>query len=163
MVGVVSDGPADRMGEQQQTFVEELLALTEREFNVEIKPFSGNWSRDEMLVAIEAAYADPDVDYVLVTGFVTNQLAATRESFPKPTFLPAILDTGLLKSEPVEGRSGIENLNYLAAYADFGEDLDTLARITSFSRLGLVIDANLASAIPELRQSALNVAASTRH
>lgn len=158
VVGVVSDGPADRMGEQQQTFVEELLALTEREFNVEIKSFSGNWSRDEMLAAMEAAYSDPEVDYLLVTGFVTNQLAATRESFPKPTFLPAILDTGLLQSAPVEGRSGIENLNYLAAYADFGEDLDTLARITPFSKLGLVIDANLASAIPELRQSALNVA-----
>ena len=37
VVGVVTDGPSDRMGKQQQTFVDELLALTGREFNVEIR------------------------------------------------------------------------------------------------------------------------------
>ena len=63
-----------------------------------------------------------------------------------------------MPNPPVDGRSGIENLNYLAAYADFGEDLDTLASITPFTKLALVIDENLASAIPELRQSALKVA-----
>jgi outer membrane protein TolC len=158
VVAVISDGPSDRMGDQQQRFVEELLALTGREFNVQIKEYSGNWARDEMLAAIDAAYADDSVDYVLVTGFVSNQLAATRLEFPKPTFLPAILDTGLLKNAPVDGHSGIRNLNYLAAYADFGEDLDTLASITSYDSLVLFLDENLASAIPELRSAALDVA-----
>ena len=156
VVGVISDGPSDRMGEQQQTFVDELLALTGREFNVQIKEFSGEWSRDKISAAFEAAYADDTVDYVLVTGFVSNQLAASRGVFPKPTFLPAILDTGLLPSEPVDGRSGIENLNYLGAYADFGDDLDTLAQITPYRSLVLFIDISLSSAIPELRQAALD-------
>jgi outer membrane protein len=92
----------------------------------------------------------------LITGFVTNQLAASREDYPKPTFLPAILDTGILLREPVEGRSGIKNLNYLGAYADFGEDLDTLTRISPYRKLVLFIDENLAGAIPELRQAALD-------
>jgi len=158
VVAVIYDGPNDRMSAQQQKFVEELLALTQREFNVQIKDFTGNWTRESMLAVMDDAYADPDVDMLLVTGFVTNQLAATRETFPKPTFLPAILDTGLLPSEPIDGKSGIANLNYLAAYADFGEDLDTLASITSYEDLALILDENLASAIPELRQSALQVA-----
>lgn len=154
VVGVISDGPSDRLAEQQARFVEELLALTGREFNVEIKEFTGNWSHAGMLAAIEAAYADDGVDYVLVTGFVTNQLAATRQAFPKPTFLPVIVDMGLLQSPAVNGRSGIENLNYLGSYSDFGEDLDTLARIVPFTRLVLLIDENLSSAIPELREAA---------
>ena len=158
VVGVVYDGPNDRMGAQQEKFVEELLVLTEREFNVQIKDFSGDWTRESMLGVLDEAYTDPTVDFVLVIGFVTNQLAATREVFPKPTFLPAILDTGLLQSEPVDGKSGIKNLNYLAAYADFGDDLDTLASITSYQDLALILDENLASAIPELRQGALQVA-----
>ena len=124
MVGVVVDGPADRLDAQQARFVEELLALTGREFKVQIKEFSGNWNKDGMLAAIAAAYADDSVDYVLVTGFVSNQLAATRESYPKPTFLPAIIDMGLLARPAEDGRSGIENLNYLGSYSDFGEDLD---------------------------------------
>jgi len=156
VVGVVSDGPADRLDTQQQRYTDELIALTGREFGVQLKYFSGDWSREKMLAAIDAAYADEAVDYVLVTGFVSNQLAATRQAFPKPTFLPIILDTGILSGAPTDGRSGIRNLNYLGAYADFGEDLDTLARITPYRRLVLFVDENLADAIPALRQAALN-------
>ncbi len=160
VIGVVSDGPSDRLGVQQKKFVDELLALTGREFDIQIKDFSGNWSREQMLAAIEAAYDDESVDYVLVTGFVSNQLAASRDEFPKPTFLPTILDTGILASEPVAGRSGIKNLNYLGAYADFAEDLDTLTRISPYRELVLFIDENLASAIPELRQAAIEATSS---
>ena len=110
VVGVVYDGPNDRMGAQQEKFVEELLVLTEREFNVQIKDFSGDWTRESMLGVLDEAYADPTVDFVLVIGFVTNQLAATREVFPKPTFLPAILDTGLLQSEPVDGKESVDEV-----------------------------------------------------
>ncbi len=160
VIGVVSDGPSDRLGVQQKKFVDELLALTGREFDIQIKDFSGNWSREQMLAAMEAAYDDESVDYVLVTGFVSNQLAASRDEFPKPTFLPTILDTGILASEPVAGRSGIKNLNYLGAYADFAEDLDTLTRISPYRELVLFIDENLASAIPELRQAAIEATSS---
>ncbi len=156
VVGVVSDGPFDRLGVQQQKYIDELIELTGREFDVQIKEFSGNWSRDQMLIAIEAAYDDAAVDYVLVTGFVTNQLAGSRKDYPKPTFLPAILDTGILLREPVEDRSAIKNLNYLGAYADFGDDLDTLTRISPYRKLVLFIDENLSGAIPELRQAALD-------
>lgn len=156
VVGVIYDGPGDRLGEQQEKFVDELLALTGREFNVQIREYSGEWSNDGMLTAIDSAYADESIDFVLVVGFVSNQLAATRESFPKPTFLPAIVDLGLLPSPSVDGTSGVENLNYLGAYANFGDDLDTLTRIIPYQKLVLFLDANLESAIPDLREAALN-------
>ncbi len=155
VVGVVSDGESDRLGVQQQKYIDELLALTGSEFDVQIKEFSGNWSKDQMLAAIEAAYDDDAVDYVLVTGFVTNQLAGSRKKYPKPTFLPVILDTGILLREPIDGHSGIKNLNYLGAYADIGDDLDALTRISPYRKLVLFIDENLAGAIPELRRAAL--------
>ena len=97
VVAVVLDGPSDRLAAQQQRYVDELLVLTANEFDVEIRTYVGAWSKDSTLSSIDAAYADPDVNLVLVTGFVGNQLAATRSEFPKPTFLPVILDTGLLK------------------------------------------------------------------
>jgi outer membrane protein len=154
VVGVVDDGPSDRLVGQQQKYINELLALTESEFDVQIRQFSGAWSKQSMEAALDNAYADVDVDMVLVTGFVSNQLAAIRAEFPKPTFLPVILDTGLLTDEPIGGVSGIRNLNYLSAYADFSNDLDALARITDFQRLVLLVDANLSSAIPALRDTA---------
>ncbi len=157
VVGVVEDGPYDRLLFQQQVYIDELLALTEREFDVSIKKFTGAWTPESMNAALAAAYEDPDVDMVLVTGFVTNQFAATRTVFPKPTFLPVIVDTGLLPSASVDGTSGIPNLNYLGAYADFGADLDTLARITPYRKLVLIYDDTLADAIPRLREAAYAV------
>ena len=156
-VAVVLDGPSDRLATQQQLYVDELLALTANEFDVEIRTFVGEWSREASLSTIDAAYADPSVDLVLIVGFVANQLAATRSDFPKPTFLPLVLDTGLLRSGELGGTSGIRNLNYLNAYANFSDDLDTLSRFTPYRNLVLFVDENLSSAIPQLRDAALNV------
>ena len=155
VVAVVLDGPSDRLANQQQLYVDELLVLTGNEFNVEIRRFVGEWNKDSTLSTIDAAYADPDVDLVLIIGFVANQLAATRSEFPKPTFLPVILDTGLLKSGAKDGTSGIRNLNYLNAYANFSDDLDTLSRFSPYRNLVLFVDENLSSAIPQLRDAAV--------
>lgn len=158
VVAVVSDGPASRQVGQQDLYISELLALTEREFDVEIRTFEARWNRETIEAALDAAYASDEVDYVLVSGFIANQIAALRRVFPKPTFLPIILDVNLLAEEAVGDSSGIPNLSYLVAYADFSADLDTLARLTSYRKLALLYDEEVASAIPELRQSAYAVA-----
>lgn len=154
IVAVVDDGPSDRLEGLHQKYIDELLTLTSGEFDVQVRRFSGGWSKESINTAIENAYGDAEADLVLVTGFVANQLAATKREFSKPTFLPIILDTGLLGGELTVGRSGIANLNYLSAYADFADDLDTLARIASFRHLVLFVDAGLSSAIPALRNAA---------
>jgi outer membrane protein TolC len=154
VVAVVGDGPSDRFELQHQIYIDELLALTSSEFDVEIRPFAGEWSNESIDAAISDAYADHEVDLVLVTGFVANQIAAVRPEFPKPTFLPVIIDVGLVASEVSVGRSGKSNLNYLTAYADFAGDLDTLARITPYKNLVLFIDTALSSAVLALRDAA---------
>ena len=154
VVGIVGDGPSDRFESQHQIYVDELLALTSSEFDVEIRRFEGGWSKESIDDAITDAYADRDVDLVLVTGFVANQIAAIRPEFPKPTFLPIIIDVGLVAGEVSVGKSGKANLNYLTAFADFAGDLDTLARITPYKNLVLFVDTALSSAIPALRDAA---------
>ncbi|MBT8094772.1 MAG: TolC family protein, partial [Gammaproteobacteria bacterium] len=158
-VAVVGDGPSDRLSEQHQLYVDELLVLTSSEFDVQIRRFSGAWTRESIDAAIDDAYADSEVDLVLVIGIVANQLAAIRREFPKPTFLPIILDTGLLAGDVGETTSGIRNLNFLAAYADFAHDLDVLARLAPYQKLVLFLDEALSSAIPELRDAALAIGA----
>jgi len=156
VVAVVLDGPSGRLANQQQLYVDELLVLTANEFDVEIREFIGDWSRESTLSTIDAAYADPDVDLVLIIGVVSNQVVATRSVFPKPTFLPVILDTGLLRTGPKDGTSGVPNLNYLTAYANFADDLDTLSRFKPYRNLVLFVDESLSNAIPQLRNAALD-------
>ncbi len=86
-VALVTDGTPDRLESRNEDYIDELLALTSGEFDVRIREFSGDWSIDSIGQALDQAYADPQIDMVLVTGFTGNQVAAVREGFPKPTFL----------------------------------------------------------------------------
>lgn len=155
VVAVIEDGPSDRMAQQQQIYVDELLGLVRSEFDVDIRRMSGDWDKASIERSLDRALTDDEIDHVLVLGFVANQLAATRKVFPKPTFLPLILDTGLLKSSPVDGKSGIPGLNYLSAYANFSSDIDTLSRLVTYRKLVLFVDASISSAIPVLRDAAI--------
>ncbi|MFQ5547451.1 MAG: TolC family protein [Woeseia sp.] len=153
-VALVIDGSPDRLEDRNQQYVDELLALTGSEFDVRIRGFSGEWSVAGIGNALEQAYADPEIDMVLVTGFTGNQVAAGRSDFPKPTFLPVLLDLGVLASPAVDGKSGIRNLNYLTLYTDFGEDLDTMSSLVGFKNLVLLMGEQLSSVIPNLRDQA---------
>lgn len=159
VVAVVVDGPPERLEPQRSLFIEELVVLTEREFDVEIQLFPGDWSRESIEAVIGEAYADPEVDLVLLAGYIANQLAARMESYPKPTFLPLVLDTTpLLRKASDQGVSGVPNLNYLTAYADFVQSLDALARLVPYRNLVVLFDTSLAASIPDLRESAIDVA-----
>lgn len=153
-VAVVVDGSPDRLAIRQQNYIDELLTLTASEFDVRIHMYSGEWTARSIVAALDDAYADDQIELVLVTGFVANQLAATRRDFPKPTFLPILLHTGLLAAPANGDRSGIRNLNYLVAYANFAEDLDVFARMVPYHRLVVLTDAVLSSSIEQLRQDA---------
>ena len=154
-VAIVLDGPDDRFSFQHQKYIDELLTLTESEFDVRIQRYYGEWTRETINAVLEQCYANDEVDLVLVTGFVANQVAAIRSTFAKPTFLPQLIDVQLIQGDPAIGRSGVRNLNYLTAYADFAEDLDTLSRIVTYRDLVLMVDAGFSAAIPELRATAL--------
>ncbi|MDJ0699124.1 MAG: TolC family protein [Woeseiaceae bacterium] len=153
-VAVINDGNGDRLADVRRIYVDEFLALTENEFDVRVRYFPGAWSQQSIEAAFEAAYADPEIDLVLITGFISSQIGTQRKDFPKPTFLPLILDPGLLASPPTDGKSGIPNLSYLIIYSDFGEDLDALSELVDVDEVALFIDAELSESIPQLRVSA---------
>lgn len=153
-VAVVNDGISDRLAFREQKYIDELLTLTSAEFDVRIHRFAGDWTRASISAAIDRAYADDRIDMLLVTGFVANQLATTRREFPKPTFLPIVLHTGLLAQAAEGDRSGIGNLNYLSAYANFADDLEVFSRMVPYTRLVILVDDVLSSAIEQLRLDA---------
>ncbi len=151
-IAVVIDGSPDRLEERNQVYIDELLALTQGEFDVRTTRINGNWSIEGINRALDQAYADLQIDMVMVTGFTGNQVAAMRSNFPKPTFLPVMLDVSVLPSQARDGMSGIRNLNYLTLYTDFGDDLDTMSDLVKYSNLVVLMGEQLATVIPQLRE-----------
>jgi outer membrane protein TolC len=153
-IAVIGDGPDNRLSGRDEIYIGELMTLTQDEFDVRIHFSSGNWGYQSIEAAIEKAYADPQIEMLLVTGFIANQITSARTEYPKPTFLPLLLDTGRLATPAIDRKSAITNLNYLTVYSDFGEDLDALGEVVRFRKLILLFDEEFSAAIPELRASA---------
>ena len=153
-IAVVGDGVGDRLKGRDKIYVGELMTLTQDEFDVRIHSYTGNWNHQSIAAVIEDAYANPQIDMVLVTGFISNQVATMRTTYPKPTFLPVLLDTEHLAKQPVDRKSGITNLNYLTVYSDFDQDIDAMGEVVHFEKLVLLMDEEFSASIPELKKAA---------
>jgi outer membrane protein len=158
-IAVIDDGPNDRLSDRHAIYVGELLTLTRDEFDVRIHSYSGDWSQQSIETVIEEAYSNPQIDMLMVIGFVANQIATMRTAFPKPTFLPVLLDAGHLVTPSVDRTSGITNLNYLTVYSKFSEDLDAMGELVQFKKLVLLMDEEFSAAIPDLKTEAIAVCA----
>lgn len=147
-IAVVTDGPQFQLREVEEVFREELVALTSNEFDLQFKNLPADWSASSVTSALEAAYQDPSVDMVLVLGFAGNQLAVSRDEFPKPTFLPLVFNPDLLDAPATDVGSGRRNLNYLADRVPFRDDLASFQRVIPFNHAVILTDAVIIGSIP---------------
>ena len=67
VVAVISDGQSDRFFPFHEKYIDELLALTANEFDVQIRRAHGEWTRESINTVLDSVYADPEIDLVLVT------------------------------------------------------------------------------------------------
>ncbi|MFK8017965.1 MAG: TolC family protein [Gammaproteobacteria bacterium] len=151
-VAVVTDGPQLQLKEVEDVFREELLALTANEFDVQFQNRVADWSSASVERALSSAYEDSSIDMVLVLGIAANQLAVSRDRFPKPTFMPLVFNPDILDAPVDNDRSGRRNLNYLADRVPFGEDLASFQRVTPFQNAVLLTDRAIIEAIPRSRE-----------
>ena len=158
VIALVSDGDSPAGREAEAVFRQEILALTEGELEVSFASFAGDWTGATISGALDSAYADPAVDIVLVTGLVANQILGARESFPKPTFLPMVVDARLLGLPQAARGSGKPNLSYLSDDVDFSVDLDDFSDVVEFRRLGLLVDAIILEAVAQVAEEVRRVA-----
>ena len=157
-VAIVRDGPSVQSDELQRQFTEELLALTRGEIKVELKLLEGDWTTAGMGNALHEAYEDPEIDMVLVTGLAASQMAAVRDAFPKPTFIPIVFDAHLMGMPRAGLGSGKKNLSYLADTANFADNLEHFLQVVPFKRLGLLVDGLIVEAAPSIAGAAASLA-----
>jgi outer membrane protein TolC/ABC-type uncharacterized transport system substrate-binding protein len=149
-IAVISDGAANH----HSLFIEELRTLSEGEFTLVFPPSKqvhGEWSNQKITKALQLLQQDEHVDMILALGWLASQ-AAVSTTAQKPTFAPLISNTKLLGLTPKGNSSGIKNINYLSAETQFSEELQAFQKVSPFTRLTLLIDHEIFSALPQLDQ-----------
>ena len=128
--------------------LQELQALVENEFDLEFIDFEIDWTQDDFAAQIDKIYRDSRVDMLLVLGLAANQIVIRRDSFPKPTFLPYVVERDLVQAPFKDGVSGKRNLSYLSYSTQFLESIEELREVVEFKNVAVLADEVLLKALP---------------
>jgi outer membrane protein TolC/ABC-type uncharacterized transport system substrate-binding protein len=159
-VGVVIDGPWERNDEIKSLQQQEILTLTEGEFDVrfpEDKVIVADWTANGVRQALQRMLNDPEVDFVLAMGALASSEICRMGDLPKPAIAPFVIDAGIQGLTSVDGGSGIRNLNYLSFPERVTSDIRVFSEIVSFRKVHILVNTELWERIPQLTAVAQSV------
>ena len=99
-------------------------------------------SNDLNLEAARSNYMkllESDVDIIIAFGLVNNAVMISQDSFPKPTILFGAVNNDFLNIDKEAQSTGVENFTFLITSRSYISDLATFYELTSFKKLGIVI------------------------
>ena len=151
-IGVITDGPSPRFQGFVATVMSEIQLLLERDA-VASFPLDKQIAVEEGVgaaaAAIDQLLGDDAVDIVVTLGPVASHVAATRTDLPKPVIASFIYNPEFQGLPLTDARnSGVRNLNYIASGSG-PRNLVLMREIAPFSRIALMLPAELATAAPE--------------
>ncbi len=153
-VGVVMDGPSERLQDVLRVVERELTTLAGAEFAVQFAKEhqrEGDWTRPGVDKHFRELLASPNVDLVLAFGVIASDIAVRQEQIPKPCIAPFVVDErmqGLLGED--DRPRQITNLSYILWSIDLQRDLKAFAELGTFKRMAWIHNAYAASAVPGL-------------
>lgn len=155
-IGIIVDGPWERNDVILEMTRQEVLALTEGEFDVRFpqdKMIVADWSNSGVSDAIDQLLDDREVDMVLAFGVLASDNACRRERLPKPVVAPFVIDIELQGVPFKDGTSGVENLHYLTFPSVVERDMRYFLEIVSFKKLVFLMNKPFHDGIPHLTRS----------
>ncbi len=133
--------------------INELKTLTQADFDLRFLDYKIDWSSNNYQNQLDEIYRNPRVDMLLVLGVAANQIVVKRASFPKPTFLPFVVERELAQApfKATAGDNGISNkrnLNYLSYSSEFVETVEQLRDVVRFNNIAIIGDEVLFRVLP---------------
>jgi len=151
-IGLVIDGPWGEENEMLKSIKREILELTTGEFDVQFKTLQADWTISEIRKAIDQLLDDREVDLIITLGSISSNEVCQRTEFSKPVIAPYIIDATFQKLPIKDGKSGVENLNYISVPATFQRDMQIFKDIVAFKKMVVLINQYLFDAFPGLNQ-----------
>jgi outer membrane protein len=142
-IGIVRDGSNSwYFNEQVDDVKAELAKLSDGDYLVSYKTFSGDWKTEEIEVALNNAMQDPDVDIVYAAGMAASLIARMlpEAERSKPVFGGSVVYSEV-REYPItpEGGSSVPNFSFTASPQRIMSDLELLYRLTEAKTVYVLI------------------------
>ncbi len=154
-IGMVIDGPWQGNQAIVTVIRQEILDLTEGEFDVRFpadKEIVADWTPAGVKRAMDQALRDPQISIILAMGLLAANDVGQRPKLPKPVLAPFVVDAKLQGLPLENGRSGRKNFSYLTLPWSFERDLVAFREIASFDDLIVLSSELFLENIPGLRE-----------
>jgi outer membrane protein len=152
-IGIVLDGPWGRFQENVEIVRQEIIELTEAEFDVAFPDamlVDGGWNVAGINQAIDSLLANKDTDLIITMGHVASNEIAKRRDLSKPVIAAFLIDADLQGLPVAEGGSGIKNLAYVDRMQRLDREIASFHDITPISHLAIFVDSNIVETIPQI-------------
>jgi len=152
-IGIVLDGPWGRFQEKIETVKQEIIALTEAEFDVAFPDamlVDGQWTVAGINLAIDSLLQNKETDLIITLGHVASNEIAKRRDLSKPVIAAFLIDADLQGLPVTEGGSGIKNLAYVDRMQRIEREISSFQDITPISHLAIMVDNNIIQTIPQV-------------
>ncbi len=149
-IGTLVDGPCVELTEFGPLYKDEILTLTEGEFDVRFEArhqVVADWTLAGVEAGGDRLLADPEVDLIVGLGVLASHTFCCRGSLEKPVIAPLVIDVDVQGFELVDGHSGVTNLNFMAMPDTVAQDLVTFKSIVPFRKLAMLSNAAFQEAI----------------
>ncbi|NIQ91063.1 MAG: TolC family protein [Deltaproteobacteria bacterium] len=154
-IAIVIDGPPARLPDRIGPGKQEILRVTEGQFDVRFPAemtVHGNWSYAQVKEAINSLLADPKVDLIIAGGYMASNYLGQMKNLPKPVIAAVLLDRELQRFPLKDGGSGVKNLSYIDTFISVSRDIKVFHEMVPFHNLA-VLGSDLAfEAIPWLEK-----------
>jgi outer membrane protein len=149
VVAVVTDGESERYTALQALIEQEVGPLMGegRVVFPEAQVRRGDFTAESIRAALEAAYADDEVDAVIAMGALTTEVLAAWGAPAHPTILPVVLHAQRERLPRDESRSGRHNLTYILGAVDLERDFRRFQELGRFDRIDALLQAGTASMV----------------
>lgn len=160
-IGIVHDGPTGRLPDIKGMVTEEILRITEREFDVRFPArmtVHGNWKIADIKMAVDTLLVDPKVDLVITLGNLATNYVCHRGKLPKPVVAAVVVDAKLQNLPLKDGASGVKNLSYIDPFISFRRDIRVFREMVPFHSLVVLLHKEALESIPWLEKKFRRIA-----
>ncbi len=132
-IGIVMDGPWEKMDQTWEIFENEIGELLRNEFKINyVKTVDCKWDIELMKNSFESMLADSSIDLVITFGEIVSRMAVFYDELSKPVIAPFAVNSELHGMPYDNGTSGVNNLNYITFFSDLAKNIQTLHQLYQF-------------------------------